>query len=120
MTIFVSQDQSPQAVDACHDLIVWILPKLDLIPRQRRFTLGSRIEALLLEVLERLIQASYAQPAEKRRHLEAANTKLDLLRHLWRVAFELKAIPAKAHRFGAERMLDIGKQIGGWKKSSPS
>lgn len=107
----------PQAVGACHELIVWMVNKLDQFPRARRYTLGARIETLLLEVLERLLMATYARPSEQARHLEAANAKLDLLRHLWRVALELKAVAPKAHRYAAERMLDLGQQIGGWRRA---
>ena len=42
----------PQAVQSCHELLLWLIPQLDKFPRVRRFTLGERIEAGLLEVLE--------------------------------------------------------------------
>lgn len=113
-------DLTPHAVQACHDLIVWIVPKLDHFPRGRRYTLGSQIENLMLELLERLMAAAYAKPADKARHLEAANLKLDVLRHLWRLALELRVVNVRAHRFGAEMMVSLGNQIGGWKKSSPA
>lgn len=45
-------------------------------------------------------------------------SKLDVLRHLWRVARELGVLQAKEHRYGAELMLGVGTQIGGWKKAS--
>ena len=33
-----------QAVQACHELLLWRIPQLDKFPRVRRFTLGERIE----------------------------------------------------------------------------
>jgi hypothetical protein len=113
-------DRTPQAVDACHELIVWIVPKLDQFPRPRRYTLGARIETLLLDVLEGLLRAAYAGPADKVRHLDEANSRLNLLRHMWRAAMELRAVDPKAHRFAAEKMVDIGMQIGGWRRSARS
>lgn len=113
-------DLSPQAVEACHDLIVWMIGKLDDFPRARRYTLGTRIETLLLDVLERLLMAAYARPPDKSHHLELANTKLDLLRHVWRIALEVHVVSSKAHRHGAGLMLDIGAQIGGWRKATAS
>lgn len=50
----------PQAVNACHDLLLWIIPQLDKLPRVRRFTLGERIENGLLDVLEGLTDAAYS------------------------------------------------------------
>jgi len=34
----------PQAVQSCHELLLWLIPQLDKFPRLRRFTLGERIE----------------------------------------------------------------------------
>ena len=50
--------QTPQAIHDCHALLLWIIPQLDKFPRLRRYTLGERIETLLLQVLERLLSAS--------------------------------------------------------------
>jgi len=36
----------PQAVQSCHELLLWLIPQLDKFPRSRRFTLGERIEAI--------------------------------------------------------------------------
>ena len=44
--------KTPQAVDACHALLLWMVPLLDNFPRNRRFSIGSRIEAHLLDILE--------------------------------------------------------------------
>jgi len=34
----------PQAVQSCHELLLWLILQLDKFPRSRRFTLGERIE----------------------------------------------------------------------------
>ncbi|WP_052378753.1 four helix bundle protein [Polycyclovorans algicola] len=107
----------PLAVDACRELIVWMVNELYQFPRSQRYTLGTRIETLLLEVLERLLLSTCARPSEQARHLEPANAKLDLLRHLWRVALEVKAVAPKTHSHAAERLLDIAKQVGGWRRA---
>ena len=54
-------DATPQAVQACHELLVWLIPQLDKFPRARRFTLGDRLEGALLEVLELLVDAAYSR-----------------------------------------------------------
>ena len=35
-------DNTPHAVQSCHDLLLWLIPLLDKFPRSRRFTLGER------------------------------------------------------------------------------
>ena len=109
-------DRSPQAVVACHQLLVWLVPQLDKFPRARRFTLGERIESGLLEVLERLIEAAYSRGPQKSAALNAANLKLDVVRHLWRLAWELKVLPGKQYGHGAGLMEELGRQIGGWRR----
>jgi hypothetical protein len=39
----------PQAVQSCHELLLWLIPQLDKFPRSRRFTLGERLEAWFRE-----------------------------------------------------------------------
>ena len=63
------RDAAPRAVQACHELLVWLIPQLDLFPRARRFTLGERLESGLLRVLEALVEAAYSR--EKRAALAA-------------------------------------------------
>ncbi|MEA3413654.1 MAG: diversity-generating retroelement protein Avd [Pseudomonadota bacterium] len=106
---------APQAVQDCHDLIVWLIPQLDKFPRSRRFTLGERIESRLISVLESLVEAAYSR--DKRPLLRQANRQLAVARHLWRMAFELRAISSRVFEHGAGLVDSLGRQIGGWLKS---
>ncbi|MEZ5595535.1 MAG: diversity-generating retroelement protein Avd [Pseudomonadales bacterium] len=107
-----------QAVETCHECLQWIIPLLDQFPRNRRFTLGERIEAGLLNVLELLLEAAYTR--EKSRSLAAANRRLAVVRHLWRLCVELKVIPLNRYEHGTGLFLDLGRQIGGWHRSLAS
>ena len=106
---------TPKAVQDCHELILWMMNHLDKFPRKRRYTLGNRIENTLLEILENLIKAAFRQ--SKREHLQAANLQLEVLRHLWRLALESQTIAIKQYDFGMKSMNNIGMQIGGWIKT---
>lgn len=108
----------PQAVQSCHDLLLWIIPQLDKFPRSRRFTLGERIETGLLEVLELLVEAAYTR--NKDASLRRANLKLEVVRHLWRLAHELKVMATRQYEHGARLLDDLGRQIGGWLRSQPT
>jgi hypothetical protein len=109
-------DRTPQAVHACHELIAWLIPQLDKFPRLRRFTLGERLEQALLEVLELLVEAAYTRA--KQPTLQRANLRLEVARHLWRLAHELETISTRSYGHGAGLMDDLGRQIGGWLRSS--
>lgn len=109
-------DRTPQAVQVCHELLLWLIPHLDKFPRTRRFTLGERLEENLLSVLEALIEAAYSK--SKAQPLKTANLKLEVIRHLWRLAYELKVIPGQRYEHGARLMETLGKQVGGWLRAS--
>lgn len=115
MGIAMQQSQTPQAVQACHELAAWLIPQLEKFPRTHRFTLGDRIESKLFDTLEQLLQAAYSR--QKREALKAANLQLEMLRHFWRLAHELKVIPLKRYEQGAKQMDGLGRQVGGWLKS---
>ena len=85
----------PQAVQSCHELLLWLIPQLDKLPCARRFTLGERIEAGVIEVLELLVEAAYTR--NKETPLRRANLRLEIVRHLWRVGFELKDIATRQY-----------------------
>ena len=110
-----NQPTVPRAVQVCHDLLGWLIPQLDNFPRQRRFTLGERLENGLLQILEALVEAAYSR--DKRLPLVRANRQLEINRHLWRLALELKVISLKRYEHGIRLMDDLGRQIGGWLRS---
>ena len=70
------KDATPQAVQAYHKMIHWLIPQLDKSPRLRHFTLGERLEAALLEVLELLVEVAYSQGEDKLRSLRRVNLLL--------------------------------------------
>lgn len=87
-------DTTPQAVQSAHELLLWLIPQVDKLPRVWRFTLGERLEVSLLDALERLVEACYSR--DKRAPLKMANLRLAVARHLWRLKHELQAISAAA------------------------
>ncbi len=105
----------PTAVEQCHELLLWLIPLLDKFPRSRRFTLGERLENGLVEVLDGLVEAAYSR--DKQAPLRRANSRLQVVRHLWRLSFELRVIPLKRYEHGARLFEDLGRQIGGWSRA---
>lgn len=67
-------------VRSCHDLLTWLIPRLDDFPRNRRFTLGAQLEQGVLNQLRLLVEAAYTH--EKDPLLRRANLDLEVLRHL--------------------------------------
>ncbi len=109
-------DTTPQAVQSCHELLLWLLPQLDKFPRVRRFTLGERLEVAVLDVLEQLVTAAFSRA--KRDALGRANVRLEVARHLWRLAHEFELVSTRRYEHGSRLMDDVGRQVGGWPRSS--
>ena len=76
-----------------YDILLWIIPHVDKFPRSQRFFLGSRVENLLLDVLEQIIEAVYTK--EKKSLLYQANVNLEKLRFLLRLAKDLSYISSQ-------------------------
>lgn len=104
------------ALEALHVFLAWAGPVVEGFPRGVKFTLGDRIAQTGLDALERLIEATYDRNRAK--SLQAANLAVEKLRHLFRVAFRLKAIDERRYEHAARSLDDIGRLIGAWKKTS--
>jgi hypothetical protein len=74
------------------------------------------LEQALLDVLELLIEAAYARA--KQPALQRANLRLEVARHLWRLAHELEAVSTRRYAHGAGLIDDLGRQVGGWLRSN--
>jgi hypothetical protein len=98
-----------------YDLLLWLLPKAEKFARSYRFTVGDRMVNLGLDLLILLVEAAYS--AEKVDLLSRASRKANGLRYLLRLAKDLRLLTLDAYGFAAERLGEVGRMIGGWRKS---
>jgi hypothetical protein len=100
------------AVTRTYELIVWAVPQVNKFPRDHRFGLGDRIISHLYDLLE----ASYAK--DKAAALRDANSKVNTLRYMFRLAKDMQVLSINRYEHGSKHLVEIGKQIGGWRKAS--
>lgn len=103
-------------VEKHYKLILWMLPKIANFPKDQRFLLADRIETILLEILELLIEAVYSR--DKKDILTKANLKLEQLRFMVRIAKDMKYISVKGYDYFCQSALEIGRMVGGWLKAA--
>jgi hypothetical protein len=111
-------ERTPEAaivVQRAYDLALWLIRKVEKFPRSYRFSIGDRVVARALDVLERLVRAAYS--GDKRPLLEQANEDVNSLRMLIRLAVDLNLLSADSHEFASGSLEEIGRMIGGWRKS---
>ena len=70
------------ALEAHYRFVVWLVPTLERFPRSQKFLLGDRIQHTALDVLERLIEATYTR--HRGGQLALANIGIEKLRFLCR------------------------------------
>lgn len=102
-------------VEKHYKLILWMLAKISKFPKDQRFLLADRIERILLDILEMLIEAVYSK--QKREILIKVNLKLDVLRFMMRIAKDMRYVNLKGYDFFCQSALEIGRMVGGWIKA---
>ena len=106
----------PVVVGKAYDFVLWLLPKVETFPRSHRFTIGERLSAQGLDVLVILTEAAYSSAKDEL--LTHANRKVNSTRLLLRLAKDLKLLSLDAYAFAAERLDEIGRMVGGWRKAA--
>jgi hypothetical protein len=99
-----------------YDLTLWTMQHTAKFPRHHRYSLGTKIESTLLNLLDILIDARYSR--DKARLLDRANIVLERFRFQMRLAKDLEILKIGSFAHQAERVEEIGRMIGGWRKQA--
>ena len=103
------------ALEAMYRFVLWLVPTVERFPRSQKFLLGDRLQATALDVLERLIDATYTRARGP--HLAAANLGIEKLRYLCRLAKDLQHLDGQRYAHAARALDETGRLIGGWRKA---
>lgn len=87
-------------------------------PKYERYSLGEKLENSILEALEFFILANQASKYEKVGILLKANAKIELLKILFRIAFNCAFIDQQEYLKTESKLQEIGKMTNGWIKYS--
>ncbi len=114
------EPETPVVVTQAYDLALWLLPKVEKLPRSYRFTLGLRMTDTVLDLLSLLVKACYEK--SKTATLQTASNKVNLLRYLLRLSKDLKHFPEEGYFHVMSKLDEIGRMIGGWlrERSTPA
>ncbi|MBM3506806.1 MAG: diversity-generating retroelement protein Avd [Alphaproteobacteria bacterium] len=103
------------ALERTFQFLLWLIPAVERFPCAQKFLLGDRIQTTALDVLERLVEATYTKA--RARHLAGANLALEKRRFQCRLAHELRYLDARRYEFAARSLDEIGRLVGGWIKA---
>jgi len=107
-------DSTVRIIPKLYDFIKWSINRISKFPRDQKFLLGDRIENLLFDILEFLIEAVYTK--HKKAILKKANLNLEKLRYYLRLTHDFRYMSTKQYEYACREVEEIGKMIGGWIK----
>ena len=101
-----------------YDLLLWLLPRAEKFPKAQRFVVTKRLQDALLDFQEAIFDANVRRGAERLSHLQSADAHLNKLRLYLRLAHEWGWLNAGQYQHVSQRVVEIGKLLGGWIKQS--
>lgn len=108
----------PPIVERMYELALWLVVKAGRFPKDQRFLLGARIVTKALDIQDQLLAAALTPAGpEKRDRLAKLDLDLERLRYLLRLAKDVRCLSPRAWQYAARHLLEIGKSLGGWRKS---
>lgn len=85
-------------------------------PKFERYALGEKIETALLAALELVVVANSASQYEKERYLLQVNAKNEVLKLLYRLAFNAGFLDQRQYLVAQSGLQEIGRMTWGWIK----
>jgi len=89
---------------------------LSSIPKFEKYTLGEKIENSILEAVELVIIANGTNKYEKEKYLLKVNSKIELLKLLYRFSFDCNLIDERKYLEIQINIREMGKMTQGWIK----
>ena len=94
------------------------------IPKTHRYSLGTRIDTLFVEIMEAISLAGFLGRDEKQPYVRLSIRKVDTLKILLMILWETKSLDNKKYITLSTGIDEIGKMLGGWngqltKQNSP-
>ena len=100
------------------DFLTWLLPVSNNFPRAHRHTFTRRLLDAAFDLRERLEEANRRQGLHRLERLERADEALERVRVYLRLAARWGWLSDGQYRHVAEMLAEIGRLLGGWKKST--
>lgn len=93
---------------------------MDIVPhitKKARYTIGERIEHKFLDLLELTYTAYFTKQVLRAEKITMCILVLDTLKFLISVGWEGKLISHKHYELVALKLDEVGRMLGGWRKS---
>jgi len=107
-----------------HAYILWY-EFYQIIPKAHRHTLGGKVDAEFVGLIEAVASASFLSRSEKQPWVRLAIRKLDTLKVFLLILWETKSLDTKKYISLSMPLDEVGRMLGGWngqltKQNSPT
>ncbi len=109
---------SSSIVHKSYEVYLFLHVSINLFPKRDRYTLGVQIEQRMLKILELIMLAREKDGSSKILILNKIDVELKLLKLFIRMSFDIWALPEKKYLDVSEKIIEIGKMLGGWIKDT--
>ncbi len=100
------------------DFVTWLLGATNHFPRSQRFVVTKRLLDAALNFQELLVDANVRRGQARLSQLDLADAELDKVRLYLRLASRWKWLTPGQYRHAAQQVTEIGRLLGGWKKTT--
>jgi hypothetical protein len=102
---------------ATHDMLDWLAPHLESWPRPQRFLLARQVMESATQFYRLLLRARKVAGLARAETLLEADVELETLKCLLRLGQERQYMSLGQFQHISGILIDIGKQLGGWRAS---
>lgn len=100
------------------DFITWLMPVTDNFPRGQRFFVTKRLRDAVLDFYEFIIEANNCRGQARLDKIGLADAALDKVRIYLRLSHRWEWLKPGQYRHAAGMVAEIGRLLGGWKKTT--
>ncbi len=100
-----------------YTLMLWMLQHTEKFPKSERFRLAKQLNECLFNFQNRLFTLVYA--GDKQTTFAQADIELAKLRVYARLSREMALTSMKQYEYISSMTTEIGRLLGGWKKTQP-
>jgi len=98
-----------------YDFLLWLIPLALKFPKSQRFLLAERLSGMALDFYDLILEA-VSEPSLQAEKLDQADLLLTKIRLYVRLSHDLQCISLGQYEHAAQRMDELGRLIGGWKR----
>ncbi len=98
-----------------YDFLFWIKPVVQRFSKSHKYSLGLQLETEVLYLLKYITRANMSRD-NKRALIQECMVRYETTKVLVRLSKDYKLISLKQYEFASDKLLEIGRMLGGWLK----